>query len=97
MTNPKTYTDLSKLEDTSTARVDSLNNLDRLVLPALRQLLHLDPHLWSQQHHSGQAEQQQEQQSQDSHLQLSTKLSPPVCKASSFGELLFRLIGDQIK
>ena len=45
MTNPKTYTDLSKLEDTSTAGVDGLDNLNRLVLPALRQLLHLDPHL----------------------------------------------------
>ena len=45
MINTKTKTDLSKLEDTSTARVDSVDDLDRLVLPALRQLLHLDPHL----------------------------------------------------
>ena len=45
MTNKKTKTDLSELEDASTARVDGLDDLDRLVLPALRQLLHLDPHL----------------------------------------------------
>ena len=45
MTNKKTKTDLSELEDTTTAGVDGVDDLDRLVLPALRQLLHLDPHL----------------------------------------------------
>ena len=36
---------LSELKDASTAGVESVDDLDGLVLPALRQLLHLDPHL----------------------------------------------------
>ena len=36
---------LSELHDASTARVDGMDDLNGLVLPALGQLLHLDPNL----------------------------------------------------